>query len=319
MFRGSKEWIVALTEPLSETAEAVLKEKVHVARFSDLSEDTLAREIRGVDAVIIRAKGRLTKRVLAASDRLRVIGRHGTGVDHIDIDTAKELGITVVNTDANCRAVAEFTVGVMLSVARRILQGDRIVREEAPWHQADKLVGFELHRRNIGIVGIGRIGRMVGRICTSGFGANLLYYDHLEREWPSEDGVAAERCSLDDLLQASDIVSIHVPLTASTDRLLDSRRLALFKPGSILINTSRGRIIDEAALIAALEKGAIGGAALDVMEQEPLIGSRLQSMSNVVLTPHMAAFTVDAVEAMGAVVLDVLRVLAGEAPRWKVC
>jgi D-3-phosphoglycerate dehydrogenase / 2-oxoglutarate reductase len=310
---------VLLVEPLASWAEAVLAEQAYVAHFSAYDEDTLTREIVDADGVIIRAKGHLTQKVLAAASRLRVIGRHGTGVDHIDLNAAVRQGIMVVNTpEANYRSVAEFTVGLILALCRRIPEAEQFVRAEHPWREADRLVGSQLYGKVVGIVGMGRVGRAVAQICGAGLGMEILYYDYQGRYWSAPPNVTAALCTLDTLLARSDIVTLHVPLRPATWHLLHAQRIKQMQPSALLINTSRGAIVDEEALVAALERQALAGAALDVMEIEPLVGSRLQQLPNVVLTPHIASYTEEAFRAMGEVVFDVLRVLNGEEPRWRV-
>lgn len=303
-------YTVFLVEPLATWAEKALAERVQVQYFSALNEETLVRESPGADGIIIRGKGKLTRRVLKAAKRLKVIGRHGVGLDNIDLSTATKLGITVVNTpEANYRSVAEFTIGLILALCRRILEADNFVREELNWVEARRFTGFELYRKVVGIVGMGRIGKTVATICGSGFGVKILYHDYHRRLWQPPMGVDAQLCSLDDLLEVSDIVTLHVPLVASTVHLLNEERIARMRSTSLLINTSRGGVIDEKALVKALECGTLGGAALDVMEVEPLLASRLQELQNVILTPHIASYTTEAFRAMGKVVFDVLRVL----------
>lgn len=309
------EFNVFLVEPLANEFEEALRQSANLHRFSSLKEDDLVREAADADAIVIRAKGRITRAVMEAAPRLKVVGRHGVGVDHIDLDAARERNVAVVNTPlANFQSTAEFTIGLMFAVTRNIVQGDRLVREERPWSLADKLVGYELNGKSLGVVGMGRIGQAVATMCGRAFQMPILYYDYKNRPWDAPDGISATPCSLDELLSAADIITLHVPSLPDTKHLLDAERLSRVKPNAFLINTARGNVIDEKALIACLETKKLAGAALDVMEVEPLAGSLLQGMTNVVLTPHIASYTRESFSNMGGVVYDVLRVLRGEEP-----
>lgn len=313
------EFNVFLVEPLAEEFEGVLRQNANLRRFSSLKEEDLVHEVTEADAIVIRAKGRITRAVIEAAPRLQVIGRHGVGVDHIDLNAAKERNIVVVNTPyANFWSTAEFTVGLMFAVTRNVVRGDTLVRQEQPWALADKLVGCELRGKSLGIVGMGRIGQAVASICGRAFHMPILYYDYKNRIWNAPDDIQARLCSLDELLSSADIVTIHVPSFPETQYLINADSLSRLKPTAFIINTSRGNIIDEKALIACLEKKQLAGAGLDVMEVEPLVGSRLQQMHNVVLTPHIASYTRESFNNMGEIVYDVLRVLRGEEPTYRV-
>lgn len=267
------------------------------------SEDELASLIKGFHALIVRSKPLVSRRVIYSADSLRIIARAGVGLDNIDVEAARERGIEVINAPASSTmSVAELAVGLMISVARKIAFSDRRMRMgEWPKKHA---VGVELHGKTLGIVGAGRIGSTVARICRFGFNMNIIYYDPYRNE-QLEKEVGARYVDLDTLLRESDVVSIHVPLTPQTQHLINEEKLRLMKKTAILINTSRGQVVDTNALVKALKEGWIAGAGLDVFEEEPLPkGHPLLGLENVVLTPHIGASTVEAQERAGIEVAE---------------
>ncbi len=270
----------------------------------DYSEERIVAAARDCDALVIRANGRVTRRILRECPELLVVGRHGVGVEHIDVDAAAELGVWVVNTPrANVGAVAEHALGMMLALAKRFPEADRACRS-GDFSARYRLKGVELKGRTLGLVGWGRIGRRLGELAGA-IGMKVIH----------SDPASPESVPRDDLLRRSDVVALHVPLTPSTRRLIDGGRLSLLKPGAILLNTSRGGVLDEGALIDALRNGRLAGAGLDVFEKEPLPDdSELARLPNVILTPHVAAHTREALRKMSLVAKDVLRVLRGEEP-----
>lgn len=243
----------------------------------DLLKDGVIGVIAGVEP--------LTRDVLAAAKHLRVISRCGIGIDNVDMEAAAGFGIVVRNTpDAPGRAVAELTIGLMLALARRIPQADRGIRASR-WKQ---LMGNLLSEQTIGLIGYGRIGkRVAGILCA--MGATVLVHDPYSSSM--DTGVTA--CSLEQLLAQSDVVSLHVPYSTETRHLMDERRLNAMKPGALLINASRGGLVDEEALYAALSSGHLGGAALDCFENEPYEGP-LRTLDQVVMTAHMGSYAKEA-------------------------
>ncbi|WP_276814146.1 D-2-hydroxyacid dehydrogenase [Desulfurococcus amylolyticus] len=267
------------------------------------SEDELASMIKGFHALIVRSKPLVTKRVIESSDVLKVIARAGVGLDNIDVEAAKARGIEVINAPASSSvSVAELAVGLMIAVARKIAFSDRRMRlGEWPKKQA---MGIELNGKTLGIIGAGRIGSTVAKMCRLGLGMNILYYD-IGRNEQLERELGARYVDLETLLKESDVVSIHVPLTPETQHLINEKRLRLMKKTAILINTSRGQVVDTNALIKALKEGWIAGAGLDVFEEEPLPKDHaLLKLDNVVLTPHIGASTVEAQEKAGIEVAE---------------
>jgi phosphoglycerate dehydrogenase-like enzyme len=300
---------VLLVESLSEAAEGRLAAAADVLRAPDDKPQTLQRLIVDCDALIARTHTRVSREILAAGRRLRVVGIAGVGLDHVDVQAARELGIAVLNTPgAATDAVADFTLALILQLLRPVARladeyrAGRFREARATPH------GRELCELTVGIVGMGRIGSAVGRRCAAGFGARVLYND-IVPVGPFDFPCAA--VDKPTLWAESDIVTLHVPLTDQTRRLVDSAVLEGFKRGACLINTARGAVVDTEALVAALRSGRLAGAACDVVDPEPLPpGHPLLACPNCIVTPHVAARTHRGWERMCAVVDDVLAYLA---------
>jgi (S)-sulfolactate dehydrogenase len=252
----------------------------------------LGVELASADALIVRNRTQVNAALLAAAPRLKVVGRLGVGLDNIDLPACAARRIDVIPaTGANARSVAEYVIGAAL-LLRRQAYGASAAVVAGEWPRAAFSQGRELAGSTLGIVGFGSIGRLVAELA-HGLGMHVIGHDAAiapdSASWAEQHTAARP---LDDLLRASDIVSLHVPLTEGTRRLLDARRLSQMKRDAILINTSRGGIVDEAALAAALRGGMLGGAALDVFEHEPLpAGSVLAGCPRLLLTPHIAGVT----------------------------
>ncbi len=281
------------------------------------SQEELFECLSRVDVIISKAAP-ITEGVLDAAPRLKAIVNWGVGYDHVDVPSATRRGIYVTNTQgSNAEAVAEMTFSLMLSLARRTHQADRLVRKGA-WKSGKLLpswlTGVELRNRILGIVGMGAVGRCVAKIA-KGFGMRVLVYDPYA---PAENirHLGGNPVDLDSLLRESDVVTIHAPLTEETRELVNGRRIALMKPTAFLINTARGPIVDQTALIEALQTRRIAGAGLDVFASEPLPHDHgLLALDDVILTPHIAAITEEAMKnASRMVVRQVLQVLRGEVP-----
>jgi phosphoglycerate dehydrogenase-like enzyme len=247
--------------------------------------------------------------VLAASPALRVIARVGVGVDSIDVDAATACGVAVTITPgANEATVADHTVALMLAAVRRICEHDGTVRQ-GQWNRTGQHTPWLLSGSTVGLIGFGQIGRTVARRLT-GFEVRVLVTDPIA---PPERAV--EAVSLDALLAQSDVVSLHAPLLPSTRRLIGARELALMRTSAILVNAARGGVVDEDALVHALERGRLRAAALDVFEEEPPRTSRLLSLPNVVLSPHNAGLSIPSIEEMTRrATSSVVEVLRGRAP-----
>ena len=240
----------------------------------------------------------------AAGSQLRIVANYAVGVNNVDLEAARRRGIVVSNTpDVLTGATAELALTLMLSLLRRVTEGDRFVRRREAWRfSLEFMLGERLEGKTVLIVGAGRIGRETARLAEA-FGARTV--------------LAGRDADLDGLLGEADVVSLHVPLTDDTRHLIDARRLALMKPSAVLINTARGPVVDEAALAAALGSGTIAGAGLDVYEREPEVTESLLDLENVVLAPHLGSATRDTRIAMGMLCVTALRsvLLEGRVPR----
>ena len=251
----------------------------------------------------------------AAGDDLKVVANYAVGFDNIDVPWATDHGIAVANTpDVLTNATAEIAAALLLSVARHVLEGDRMMRanEFTGWGPL-LLRGTELYGKTTGLVGGGRIARAFGRIAR-GFGMDLVYYNRSSKpEYEAETG--ARKVDLDELLEVSDVISLHTPLLPSTRHLIDRAAFARMKPGALLINTARGPVVDEAALVEALRDRRIAGAGLDVYEFEPKMVDGLADLPNVVLAPHVGSATHEARAAMARMTAQaVIDVIAGRQP-----
>ena len=281
-----------------------------------LSPEALREAVGGADALIVRSQVAVDAALIAAGARLQVIGRAGVGVDNVDLEAATRAGITVVNAPTgNTIAAAEHTLALLLALARRIAAADASVRR-GEWARGP-LQGVQLRGRTLGIVGLGKIGMAIAERAR-GLGMNLLGHDpFVAAEQATLRGV--ELVTLESLLERSDAVTVHVPLTRATSALLDAKALARMKPGAFVLNVARGGIVDEAALADALRAGQLGGAGIDVFVDEPPTGSPLLEAPNTVLTPHLGASTAEAQVAVAEEIAEqVLDVLAGRPARYAV-
>jgi D-3-phosphoglycerate dehydrogenase len=279
-----------------------------------LSSSQLAALLPGVDGYIAGLDS-IDAAALAAADGLRVVARYGVGVDNVDLAAAAARGIVVTNTPgANARSVAELTVALLLLLARPVLRAAAETRAGG-W---PRLPGLSLAGKTVGLVGFGAIGRQTARLL-AGFDCRLLAYDPLLNE-ATAAALGVRAAGLDELLATSDFVSLHAPVTPATRGMVDAAFLARMKPGAALVNTARGELVDEAALLDALANGRLRGAALDAFAAEPPGGDNpLLALPNVIATPHMGAHTDGATTVMGRMALaDCLAVLRGEEPRYRV-
>ncbi len=290
-----------------------LEASADVAVFAGLDETPLIAALAGADAVIVRSKSRLTARVFESAPKLRVAARAGVGTDNIDVEAATRRGILVLNTpESSTTSTAEHTMAMLLALARRIpLAHASMARGE--WTR-EAFVGTELYGKTLGVVGLGKIGSEVARRAQA-FGMHVRAHD----PYVSEDRAARlgiELAGQDDVLQGSDVVTLHVPLTARTRHLLGTAQIRLMKPGALLVNCARGGLIDEEALLGALADGHLGGAALDVFEQEPPVNAALLQHPRVVVTPHLGASTLEAQRSVAVDVAEqVLSALEGHPVR----
>jgi D-3-phosphoglycerate dehydrogenase len=307
---------ILVTEPIAEEGLARLRETAEVDFRTDLDRAELLAALPAYDALVVRSATKVSDEVLAAGPRLRVVGRAGTGVDNIDVEAATRRGVLVVNAPAsNSVAVAELTVGLILSLARHLPQSHAST-QAGKWERS-RFMGVEVRGKTLGLVGLGRIGAEVARRAR-GLEMHVVAYDPVvSTDRAAQLGVTL--VALDALLAQSDYVSLHVPLIDATRHMINAARLALMKPTAYLINAARGGIVDEAALYAALEREQIAGAALDTFEQEPPKSNPLTSHPKVITTPHLGASTVEAQALTGVDVAEgVLVALAGGAPHYSV-
>ncbi len=257
--------------------------------------------------------------VLEQAIGLKGVIAYGAGYDHIDVEVAARRGVVVCNCQGeNAQAVAEMTFGLLLCLSRKIHLSDRYIRENL-WKGGESgglpewVMGTELQAKTMGIIGLGQIGSRVARIAR-GFGMTILAHDPFARP---QESIPVESLPLEELLSRADIVTIHVPLTGATEKMINSRTLAAMKPKALLVNTSRGRVIEEGALLEALQEKRIRGAALDVFANEPISGDHpFAKLGNVVLSPHIGAMTQEAAERLSeAVARQVRDILEGRRPQ----
>ncbi|MEX1997591.1 MAG: D-glycerate dehydrogenase [Candidatus Andersenbacteria bacterium] len=281
-----------------------------------VSREELVTAVQEYEALLLLLTDKVDQPLLAqAGPQLKVIANYAVGFDNIDVAAAQARGIAVTNTpEVLTEAVAEHTVTLLAALARRIVESDSFLRM-GKYHgwRPELLLGTGLDNKVLGIVGLGRIGVEVARRAQFGFGMKIAYNDLKPNADFEREFAATYYEHLDDLLPAVDAVSLHVPLLPATRHLINQERLALMKPTALLVNTARGPVVDEAALVAALQNQTIGGAALDVFEQEPELTPGLVELPNVVLTPHTASATIEARAAMAELAADnIIAVLAGK-------
>lgn len=313
-----KPYRILLYEKMHQVGTDLLAEKAELVYAHKLDEESLIKQAADIDALIIRANGTVTARLMDAAPRLKVIGRHGIGVDAIDLQAAKQRGIIVCNTPlANVESVAEQAVGFMIAVSKQIARADKAIRQNR-WEVRYEYIGQELYGKTLGMIGMGRIGSRVAEICHLAFEMPVLYYDLIS--YPEvEAKLNARKTSLDEVLKLGDYLSLHVPLTPATEGMIGKKQFEMMKKGAVFINTARGPIVDEAALVKALQSGHLGGAGLDVYAMEPpMMNHPLFELENVVLSPHMSAHTEEALIQMSLIAEDVLRVLEGKPAKYRV-
>ena len=287
-------WVVVATDRVSNKGLLPLLEddRFEVHRIDESSSEDFESVLTSAHGLIVRSATKVDQELLESARNLRVIGRAGVGVDNIDVATASSRGVAVFNAPGgNTIAAAELTMALMLSVVRRVTAADRSVRA-GEWNRAS-FQGVELRGRTLGLIGAGRIGKEVALRCQA-FGMDVIAYD----PYLNDDDAAtfgAKLVTLDEVIETADVISLHVPLNQETRHMIDGESLARMKNKAFLINASRGGVIVEGDLAAALVKGVIAGAALDVYEDEPLPGdSPLRGSPNLVLTPHLGASTQEA-------------------------
>ena len=306
---------VLLPEMIHQAGIQYLEDRGYTIKTCGIDEKEIIGSIRDCDAIICR-NIKVGKEVIEAAPGLKVIARHGVGVDSIDIETDRAIGLWVTNApESNTNAVAEQTLAALLCGARKLRECDALVRS-GEFSKRNTIRGFELKGKKLGIIGFGRIGRAIASIAGQGFGMEICYYDPYITTVTNEE--YCRMGSIRDVLSIADVVTIHLPLTEDTYHLIGEKEFGYMKKESFFINYARGPLIDIDALIPAIKKHEIGGAALDVFEDEAIEKSDvLCSLSEIVLSPHTAAFTEESLKNMAlhaAITVD--EVLSGKIPRW---
>ena len=310
-------WKILLTDGLADTGKAILNKK-NIA-FDDqngIEPDALLACIADYDALIVRGRTKVTKEVLSKASKLKVVGRCGVGVDNIDLEAAKEKGVIVVNAPvATTVAVAEHAMALMLAMVREITKADAGLKAGI-WYKKE-IKGSELHGKTLGVIGFGHIGSTVGTYAKA-FGMNVIAYD-LVASVEQIKKYGGEPVTLDELSKRADVITLHVPLTDSTRHMINEQTIAKMKDGVRIICAARGGVIDEIALLQALESGKIAGAALDVFEKEPPQDSPLVKHPKLIATPHIGGETKEAQRRAAVdIVNEVLTALEGEPLHWRV-
>jgi D-3-phosphoglycerate dehydrogenase len=309
-------WKILLTDGLEENGKVILRSKAEVVDQKGISAEDLLNVVGDYDALIVRGRTKVTAAVFEAGKKLKVVGRAGVGVDNIDLAAAKEHGVTAVNSPlATTVAVAELTLSLMLSVVREVPRADASMKA-GQWLKKE-FEGRELYGIRLGLIGFGRIGSAVAARAKA-FEMKILAYDPLI---PAEEIVkrGGEPVSFDELLAQSDVITMHMPLTADSRNLLNAAAFSKMKEGVFVVCAARGGVIDEDALLEALDSGKVAGAALDVFAAEPPGQTALVAHPRVIDTPHVGAQTVEAqARAANDIAEEVLNALEGKPLRWKV-
>ena len=316
---------ILITRQIPDKGINLLKEKGYEVTVSPydrvLSKEELIEYLKkdSYDALLCLLTDKIDAEVLDAAGEsgVKIIANYAVGFDNVDIKAVGERGIMVTNTPGVLTdTVAEHTFTLMLAIAHRIAEADRFTRagKYKGWEPM-LLLGADLSRKTIGIVGLGRIGLRVAHHAARGFDARVIYYDVKRNEEFEKEFAAEYKEKLEDLLKEADFVSLHVPLIDSTRHLINAERLRLMKPTAYLINTSRGPVVDEAALVEGLKTGIIRGAALDVYENEPALAPGLAELENVILTPHIASATEETRQNMSELAAkNIIEALEGREP-----
>ena len=302
---------VLICDQVSSTLKEILeKNGLKVTYEPEITPEQIAEKIGNFEVVVVRSRTKMTRELIAKADKCKIIARVGIGLDNIDQDAAKEKNIRVINAvEGAITAVAELVIGLMISMAREISRADREIRN-GNWIKKE-LMGSELKGKYLGIVGLGNIGKRLGRLARA-LNMNIIGYDvvPIDDEFSKEVGLM--KADLDTLLSSADYVSFHVPLLDSTRHMINAEKLKMMKNTARIINTSRGGVIDEEALYNSLNDGSLAGAALDVFEVEPAIENKLITLPNFIATPHIGAQTKEAqLLAANIIAEKIIQILRG--------
>ncbi|PCI28612.1 D-glycerate dehydrogenase [Candidatus Kaiserbacteria bacterium] len=298
----------------NEGHEVVVSEKDGV-----LTREELLNSLKenNPDAVLCLLTDKIDSEVFDAAPSAKIFASYSVGFGHMDLEAASEREVTLTNTPGVLTdTVSEHTIAMMLSITSRIAEGDRFTRagKYDGWGPM-MLLGTDLKGKTLGILGAGRIGSRVAEIANRGLGMEIIYYDIKENDFLNSELGASFRDNPEDVLKEADVISVHVPLLDSTRHLINAERLSMMKDSAYLINSSRGPVIDENALVSALKNGVIKGAALDVYEEEPKLSEGLAELENVVLTPHIASATIETRGKMSRMAAEnIISFLKGETP-----
>jgi D-3-phosphoglycerate dehydrogenase / 2-oxoglutarate reductase len=307
---------IMISDGLDESGKAYLRQVGEVADRNGISPDDLLKEIGEYDALIVRSRTKVTPAVFEAGKKLKAVGRAGIGVDNIDLNAAKAAGVAVVNSPlATTVTVAELAMGMMLSLVRELPRADAAMKA-GKWLKKE-LEGVELYGKTLGVIGYGRIGVAVAKRAAA-FDMQIVAFDLVK---PTADIRAdgAEPVSFDELLARSDFITLHLPLTPSTKNMLNTEAFAKAKKGVYIVDAARGGVIDEEALLAALNSGQVAGAALDVFATEPPGLTDLVAHPKIIATPHIGAQTLEAQARAGYdIATEIAAALQGQTLRWRV-
>jgi len=302
---------VLICDQVNTTLKEILeKNGLKVTYEPEITPEQIAEKIGTFEVVVVRSRTKMTRELVEKADKCKIIARVGVGLDNIDQEAAKEKNIKVINAvEGAITAVAELVIGLMLSMAREIPRADREIRN-GNWIKKE-LMGTELKGKYLGIVGLGNIGKRLGRLARA-LNMNIIGYDvtEIDNEFSKEVGLM--KADLDTLLSSADYVSFHVPLLDSTRHMINAEKLKMMKNTARIINTARGGVIDEEALYNSLKEGSLAGAALDVFEVEPATGNKLITLPNFIATPHMGAQTKEAqLLAANIIAEKIIQILRG--------
>ncbi len=310
--------VVLVAEPIADVGLQFLAQCCEIITPWKVGRAYNAEELARANGIIIRL-AKVTASVMDAGPHLKVIGRHGVGVDNVDLKAATQRGLPVVFTPSALtmvNAVAEQTVQLMLALGRHAVAEDQFVRQNR-WAERSSLLGVEFYQKTLGVIGLGAIGKKVAAICQKGLGMKIVAYDPFVKAAPSDLEVTLVD-SLLEVLQQADVLTLHLPSTAETAYLIGAKELAAMKPTAMLINAARGSIVDSIALAQALQRGQLFGAALDVFEEEPpALDHPLLTAPRTLFSPHVASMTGGSMARMAELVArQVVQALTGERPSY---
>ncbi len=308
---------VLITDGLEKEGKDLINVAGEAVDKKGIEPAELLQIIGEYDGLIVRGRTKVTREVFEAAKNLKAIGRAGVGVDNIDLEAAKEHGVTVVNAPTSTTiAVAELAFGLMLAMVREIPRGDASMKQEQ-WIKKN-LMGTEVYGKTLGIIGYGNIGRLLSKYAQA-FGMKVICYNR-KRDLDEVRSTGAEPVQLDDIYAQADIISFHLPLNADSKHMINDETFAKMKDGVLIVDVARGGVIDEAALLRALESGKVAGAALDVYEKEPPVEWSIAKHPKVIAVPHIGGQTEEAqLRVAGDIASEVMNVLQGNPLRWKIC